>query len=92
MEKINVMVEGPAFLGNITLVPITETACFGEQIGRTVLFGASKTPIAVVVISPTERRAFRMTGEEISLAALTEEIPDVGKVLLRHIGDTEKVL
>jgi len=82
------MVEGPTFLGDITLVLVSETACFGEQIGKTVLFRASKTPIAVVVISPTETRVIRMTGEEISLAALTAEIPDLGMAILRDMGDT----
>ncbi len=33
-----------------------------------------------------------MTGEEISLAALTEDIPEVGIALLRDIGDMGKIL
>jgi uncharacterized spore protein YtfJ len=38
-------------------------------------------PVAVVVITPTGKRAFRITGEEIGLDTLTEEAPDVCKLI-----------
>jgi hypothetical protein len=88
MEKKKLMMEGPVSLGAFTLLPVSETICIGEQIGGIVLFRFSKTPIAVVVISPTERRAFRMTGEEISLEALTAEIPEFSMAISGNMGYT----
>ena len=82
------MMEGPISVGAFTLLPVSETTCIGQQSGRKVLFRGSKTPIAVVVISPTKRRAFRMTGEEISLEDLTAEIPDVAMAISRGMGHT----
>jgi len=82
------MMEDPVSLGAFTLLPVSETICIGEQIGGIVLFRFSKTPIAVVVISPTERRAFRMTGEEISLEDLTAEIPEVSMAISGNMGYT----
>jgi hypothetical protein len=88
MEKKKLVMEGPISMGTFTLLSVSETTCIGEQIGGMVLFRFSKTPIAVVVISPTERRAFRITGEDISLAALAAEIPDVALAISRDMGDT----
>lgn len=70
-------VEGAFSLGAFTLIPVSETTCAGVQIGQTVLFHAAKVPIAVVVISPTEKKAFRITGEEISFETLAEEVPEI---------------
>jgi hypothetical protein len=76
MEKRKVMTEGAISLGALTLLPVSESICLGERIGRTVLFRAFKRPIAIVVISPAETRVFRITGKEISLAALMTEVPE----------------
>jgi len=84
MEKKKVTVEGAFSLGALTLIPVSETTCAGEQIGRTFLLHAAKVPMAVVVISPTERKAFRITGEEISFETLAEEVPEIRREILPY--------
>ena len=80
------MTEGAVSLGALTLLPVSESICLGERMGRTVLFRAAKRPIAIVVISPAETRVFRITGKEISLAALMTEVPEVGKTIMERTG------
>ena len=88
MEKKELMMEGPIPLGAFSLLTVSATISIGEQIGGIVLFRFTKTPIAVVLISPSERRAFRMTGEEISPEDLTAEIPDVRMAISGDMGYT----
>lgn len=43
----------------------------------------AKRPVSLVVVSPSARRAFRVTGEEVSLDQLMQEAPDVKEILER---------
>ncbi|GAI75671.1 unnamed protein product, partial [marine sediment metagenome] len=40
-----------------------------------------KRPVAVVVVSPQAKRAFRTTGEEVSLEKLMQEVPSLKEML-----------
>jgi uncharacterized spore protein YtfJ len=77
MQTKKMKVEGAISEGAFVFLPVSETTCRGERIGQTAFFFASKIPVAIVVLSPTEKRAFRISGEEISLDALTAEVPDI---------------
>ena len=59
------------------MIPVTKVSiscqCHG---GGVSLFGV-KQPVSVVVASPSAKRAFRITGEEISLDQLIQEVPGV---------------
>jgi len=81
MEKEEIRIEAPFTVAGVTLVPIAKASLsywYGK--GRLSFFG-TKQPVSVVVISPQARRAFRITGEEISLDELAKEVPGIEEIL-----------
>jgi hypothetical protein len=44
------------------------------------VFG-TKQPVAIVIASPTGKRAFRVSGEEVPLEQLVREIPGIEKTI-----------
>ena len=74
-------VEGAISEGDFIFLPVCKTTCRGERIGKTAFFFAAKVPVAVVVLSPTEKRAFRISGEEISLDTLAAEVPGIWEAI-----------
>ncbi len=83
MEKEEIKIEAPFAVAGVTLVPIVKTSLnHWHSKGRFSFFG-NKQPISVVVISPQARRAFRITGEEISLDQLAKEAPGITEMLER---------
>ncbi len=81
MQTKNIKIEGAISEGSFTILPVSKTTCRGERIGQTVFFFATKIPIAIVVLSPAGKRAFRISGEEISLDTLAAEVPDIWKAI-----------
>ena len=81
MEKEKVEIGNPVTIGGLTLIPVVELSlaywCSG---GRFSCFGA-KQPTSIVVVSPSEKRAFRVSGEEVPLDQFIEEIPGMKEVL-----------
>ena len=81
MEKEKVELENPVAVAGITLVPVTKVSLnYWSNRGGLSCFGV-KQPVGVVVVSPSAKRAFRITGEEISLDQLIAEIPGIKEVL-----------
>jgi len=81
MEKKEVVIENPVVVAGITLVPVTQFSLnyyYGKH--RLSCFGM-KQPVGVVVVSPSTKRVFRITGEEISLEELITEAPGIKEVL-----------
>ncbi len=74
-------IEGAISEGAFTFLPVSKTTCQGERIGQTAFFFAAKTPVAIVVLSPGGKRAFRISGEEISLETLAAEVPDIWEAI-----------
>ncbi len=81
MEKEKVSIENPATIEGITIIPLTKVSLNYWQSNGGVSFLGTKQPIAVVVVSPSAKRAFKMTGEEISLDQLLQESPAVKEAL-----------
>ena len=81
MEKEKIETDTPVTIAGVTLVPIVKTRLDYWQ-GKSGFssFGI-KQPVGIIVISPQARKAFRISGEEITLDQLIEEVPDVEKVL-----------
>ena len=80
-KKEEVVIETPVTVGGVTLIPLVRVSlnCWHGN-GGVSYFGV-KQPIDVVVISPSEKRAFRITGEEVSLDRLILEVPDIKEIL-----------
>ena len=65
MEKEEVSIESPATIEGVTIIPVARVLLnYRESNGSTSFFGV-KQPIAVVVVSPSAKKAFKITGEEV---------------------------
>jgi uncharacterized spore protein YtfJ len=78
MEKKEVTIGNPVKVAGVTLIPVAKIKinCWRDK--RGIAFLGSVQPESVIIATPSARRAFRITGEEISLDQLAREIPDVG--------------
>ena len=81
MGKNEVVIENPVTVAGITLVPITEVSLNQWRGKGGVSYFSIKQPIGVVVVSPSAKRAFRITGEEILLDQFITEVPGLKEVL-----------
>ncbi len=81
MEKEEVEIGNPVTIGGFTLIPVVELSltywCSG---GRFSCFG-TKQPASIVVVSPSGKRAFRISGEEVPLDQFIKETPGMREVL-----------
>jgi hypothetical protein len=75
MEEKKIVISKPISVTGITLIPVTKisTNLWSARAGEAFL--AAKQPIAIVVVSPQVKRAYRITGEEVSLDELIQEVP-----------------
>ena len=81
MEKNQVIVENPVIVAGVTLVPVTRVLSYHWRRKRSFSCFDIKQPVAVVVISPSAKKAFRITGEEVSLDQLITEVPGIKEVV-----------
>ncbi|MFC2042032.1 hypothetical protein ACFLTV_00880 [Chloroflexota bacterium] len=81
MEKKEVEIGSPITTGQVTLIPVVELSlnywCSG---GRFSCFG-TKQPASIVVVSPSGKRAFSISGEEVPLGQFLKESPAMREVL-----------
>jgi len=83
MEEKEVVIDNPVVIGEVTLVPIARVLVnyWHGKVGTS--FFSVKQPVAVVVVSPSAKRAFRVTGEEVSIDQLVAEFPTIEEALER---------
>jgi len=81
MEKKEVVIGNPVAVAGVTVIPVVKVSLRSWTSGSGISFFAIKQPIAIAVVSPLARRAFRITGEEISLDRLVQEAPGIKEVL-----------
>jgi len=81
MEKNEVVIEKPVAVAGITLVPVTKLSLTYWRGKRGFSCFSVKQPVGVVVVSQSAKRAFRITGEEISLDQLITEAPGIKEAL-----------
>ena len=82
MENREVVVERPVVISGVTLIPVVKVSMNCHS-GNGISFFGFKQPISVVLALPLMKRAFRITGEEIALEQLIQEVPDIKEVLER---------
>ena len=81
MEKKEVIIESPVLVAGLTIIPVVQILkCLWQRENNASFFGV-KRPIAVVVVSPSAKKAFRVTGEEVSIGQLVKEAPAIKEVL-----------
>ena len=81
METKEVRVDGPITVAGVTLIPVTKVS-LNCQAGRGgVSFFGVKHPVDIVLVTSSEKMAFRITGEEIPLDQLIQEVPNIREVV-----------
>jgi len=83
MEKKHISVQGPLPVNGLNLLPVIETSLNCRQGSSYLSFMGTKQPVAVVIISPSGKRAVRISGEEVSIDQLIKELPSIQDVLER---------
>jgi len=83
MQKKKVTIGGPIAIAGITLILVTRLSLNCQHSGSSISFSGVKQPVRVVVASPSTKKAFDVTGKEISLDRLLKETPDITEVLDR---------
>ena len=80
-RKKEIEIGTPLAIGKATLIPVVELS-MNRWHGRggVSAFG-SKQPVAIVIVTNTEKHAFRPDGEEVPLDQFVREIPGLDQVL-----------
>ena len=81
MEKQEVEIGNPITVGGVTVIPVAKVSLNYWHSNRGGSFFGVKQPVTIVVVSPSVRRAFRISGEEVSLDQLIEEAPGIKNIL-----------
>lgn len=84
MEKKEVEIGSPVAVRGVTLIPVTKVSLNSWRRKGSISSFGIKQPVSIVVVSPSEKRAFRITGEEVPLDQLIKEVPAI-KELIRQI-------
>ncbi len=81
MEKKEVRIDTPVAIDGVTLIPVAEISRnYWHGNGGISFFGV-KQLISVVVVSQSTKRAFRVSGEEVPLDQLIQEVPAIKEIL-----------
>ncbi len=81
MEKREVIVDSPVTAVGVTVIPVVKVSLYHWHDKHGTSFYGEKGPVSLVVVTPSARRAFRITGEEIALDQLMQEVPDITEAL-----------
>ena len=81
MEKKETTIDSRVAVGGVTLIPVAKTSLDYERSNSRIFFFGMKQPVAVVAISVWGKRAFRITGEEVSVEELIQEVPGMKETL-----------
>lgn len=77
MEKKEVTTVNSVTVAGLTLIPVSKVTMNCWHGKRGIIFTGSKQPDSIIIATPSAKRAFRITGEEITLDQLAQEIPDI---------------
>ena len=81
MEKKEVTISNPVTVAGVTIIPVSKVRINHWHGKRGVAFYGSAEPDSIIVVTPSAKRAFRITGEEITFDQLAMEIPDIIETL-----------
>ncbi len=75
MAKKEVIISSPINIAGTSIVTISTIEMDSRFGRRSAAVNGSIRPERVIITTPTSRRAFRITGEEIDLEELVREFP-----------------
>lgn len=80
MEKNVVNLDNPISIRGLTIFPVVKLSThYSFATGIAVM--STRQAVAAVIISPLQKKAFRITGEEVSLEQLVAEFPTLREPL-----------
>ncbi len=77
MEKKEVTLVTPTTIGSITVIPLVKLTVNGWEGKYGLGLYGSIQPEIIVINTPSDKKALRITGEEVPLDQMVEEFPDV---------------
>jgi len=83
MEKKIVAIDYPIKLVGLTMIPVVHVSLMCWHNDNVVAIFCVKQPVGVIVASPTGKKGYRITGEEVSIGELVEESPDLKEIVER---------
>ena len=81
MENKEVTTVNPVTVAGVTLIPVSKVTLNGWYGKRGMVVSGSKQPDSIIIVTPSAKKVFHITGEEITLDQLAREAPDIRKVL-----------
>jgi uncharacterized spore protein YtfJ len=81
MEKKEVTIINPVTVAGINIIPVSKVTINGWHGKQGFACSGNKQPDIIIIATPTEKRAFRVTGEEITLQKLAQEMPNIMETL-----------
>lgn len=81
MDEKEFVIEKPVKRNGTTIITVAEKeVCCREEAGVSLCF-AHKSPLYIVVVSASSKKAYRTDGEEVSLEQIADIAPDIRSVL-----------
>ena len=81
MEKKEIEISSPLKVRGVTVISVIKSSLQCRRYRAGISFLGTRQPVSVVIISPSGKKAFRITGEEMPLDQLIQEIPAVKKLI-----------
>ena len=81
METKEIKADSPVTIAGVTLIPITKVSLNCQGCRGGVSFFGVKYPVDIVLVTSSAKRAFRITGEEVPLDQLIQEVPSMREVV-----------
>lgn len=81
MESKAVSIAAPVAVGGVKLYPIVRTSVNCWSNGGRISGSGFKQSVAVLVVSPGATLGLAVTGEEIPLEELIQEVPGIGAII-----------
>jgi hypothetical protein len=82
MEKSITGIDKPVYAKGFTIIPVWKIhSHYSTAAG--IAITSIKQATAVVIISPLTKKAFKISGEEIPLGQLLQEVPDIKEALVK---------
>jgi hypothetical protein len=81
MENKELTIVNPVTVAGVNLILVSKATINCWQGKRGIAFSGSKQPDSIIIVTPSAKRAFRITGEEIAFDQIVREIPGIMKTL-----------
>jgi hypothetical protein len=81
MEEEKIIADIPVSIGEIKLIPIVEVLTHRWIKKGRAAYSVVKEPLAVVIVSQSEKKAFDMNGQEINIDELINAVSELKELL-----------